>query len=302
MLAGKVGVIENVITQPVRRNGIVDIVAFVCIPVLRQLFRAENKHGFVAVLIILYNRESCESLAETDTIRENAAVEFFKLADDCENSVTLEIVEHSPDFALLEARCFVGQLVLRNIIQKLFENVVECDKVNILRRVLAVRSRNVLDYDVRNLLQLLFVVPKLFKELNKVIGVLETLSLLHRIVGIITSFAAKIDGGKSIYGHIGAFIDRHETHHLFLGDIRFEDGFAPDPVRALFRDCFLRQLIAEFYFKLSSIQTALSGNAGNIEFALSFGCFLGYKGGRGKNETQLVNALKLFFKFLIRID
>lgn len=66
MLAGKVGVIENVITQPVRRNGIVDIVAFVCIPVLRQLFRAENKNGFVAVLIILDDRERSKSFAKTD--------------------------------------------------------------------------------------------------------------------------------------------------------------------------------------------------------------------------------------------
>ena len=79
MLAGKVGVIENVITQPVRRNGIVDIVAFVCIPVLRQLFRAENKNGFVAVLIILDDRERSKSFAKTDAISKNTAVEFLKL-------------------------------------------------------------------------------------------------------------------------------------------------------------------------------------------------------------------------------
>ena len=258
MLAGKVGVIENVITQPVRRNGIVDIVAFVCIPVLRQLFRAENKNGFVAVLIILNDRERSKSFAKTDAISKNTAVEFLKLTDDGENSVTLEVVKHPPDFAFLKARCFIGQLVLRNIIKELFEDVIERDKIDILRCVLTIRGGDILNHNIRDFLQLFLVIPELFKKSQKVVGVLKALSLLHWIIGVVAALTAKIDSGESIDRHIGAFIDRHEAHHLLLCDVRFENRLTSDPVRTLLGDRFLGQLIAEFYFKLSAIQTAFS--------------------------------------------
>ena len=258
MLAGKVGVIENVITQPVRRNGIVDIVAFVCIPVLRQLFRAENKNGFVAVLIILNDRERGEGLTQTNAVRQNTAVEFLKFTNDGKNSVPLEVVEHSPYFAFLEARCFIGQLVLRNIIKELFEDVIERDKIDILRCVLTIRGGDILNHNIRDFLQLFLVIPELFKKSQKVVGVLKALSLLHWIIGVVAALTAKIDSGESIDRHIGAFIDRHEAHHLLLCDVRFENRLTSDPVRTLLGDRFLGQLIAEFYFKLSAIQTAFS--------------------------------------------
>ena len=112
MLTGKVGVIEDVVSQSVCCNGIVDIIALVCIPVLRELFRAENKHRFVAVLIILNDRKRSERLAETNAVCQNTAVEFFEFADDGENCIALEVIKHSPDFAFLEACCFVRQLIL----------------------------------------------------------------------------------------------------------------------------------------------------------------------------------------------
>ena len=63
MLTGKVRMVEDVVSQPVCCDGIVDIVALIGVPVFRELFRAENKHGFVAVLIILDDRKSSESFA-----------------------------------------------------------------------------------------------------------------------------------------------------------------------------------------------------------------------------------------------
>ena len=133
VFAGKVRMIEHIIAQTVCGNGIIDIVALICIPVLRELFGAENKHGFVAVLIILNHRKRSECLAETDAVCQNTAVEFFEFADDGKNRVTLEVIKHSPDFAFLKARCFVRQFVLRNVIKELFENVIECNKIDILR-------------------------------------------------------------------------------------------------------------------------------------------------------------------------
>ena len=122
--------IENIVSQPIRCNGIVDIVALICVPVFRELFRTENKHRFVAVLVIL---DDGKRLAETNAVCQNAAVEFFEFADNGKNRVTLEVIKHSPDFAFLKARCFVRQLVLRNVIKELFEDVIECNKIDILR-------------------------------------------------------------------------------------------------------------------------------------------------------------------------
>ena len=101
--------IKNIIAQPILRDGIVDIVALVGRPVLGQFFRAEYQHGFIAVFVVFDDRQRCEGFAEADAVRQNAAVEFFKLADDRQHCVFLEVVEHIPDFRLLEARCLIGQ-------------------------------------------------------------------------------------------------------------------------------------------------------------------------------------------------
>lgn len=107
-------------------------------------------------------------------------------------------------------------------------------------------------------MQLFPVVPELLKELQKVVGVFKALGFLHRIISVISALTAEIDGGKPVDRHIGALIDRHEAHHLLLRYVRFENRLAPDPVRALFRDSFLCQLVAELYFELGAVQTAFS--------------------------------------------
>lgn len=112
MLTGKIRMIEHIIAQAVCGNGIVDIVALVCIPVLRKFFGAENKHRFVAVLVILDDGKRSEGFTKTYAICQNAAVKFLKFTDDGKNCIALEVIKHSPDFAFLKARCFVRQLVL----------------------------------------------------------------------------------------------------------------------------------------------------------------------------------------------
>ena len=83
--------------------------------------------------------------------------------------------------------------------------------------------------------------------------VLKALCPHHCIISVVAALAAKINGSKAIDGHIGTLIDRHKAHHLLLCDVRFENRLALDPVCALFRNRFLRQLIAELYFKLGAI-------------------------------------------------
>ena len=112
MLTGKIGMIEDIVSKSICRNGIVDIVALVCIPVLGELFGAEHKHRLVAVLVILDDGKRGEGFTKTYAICQNAAVEFLKLADDGKNRIALEVIEHPPYFAFLKACRFVRQFVL----------------------------------------------------------------------------------------------------------------------------------------------------------------------------------------------
>ena len=164
MLSRQVGVIQHIIAQPVFCDGIVDIVALICIPVFGQLLRAEHQHGFIAVFVILDDGKSCEGFTETHTIRQNTAVEFFQLADNRKNGIPLEVIEHFPDFALFEAGCLIGQLVRRNVIQKLMENVVKSKEIDIFRRVFTVRSRDVFYHNIGDFLKFFLIIPKLLKE------------------------------------------------------------------------------------------------------------------------------------------
>ena len=152
MLTGKVGMIEDIISQSICRNGIIDIVALVCIPVLRELFRAKDKHRFVAVLIILDHCKRSKCLAETNAVCQNTAVEFLKFADDGKNCVALEVIKHPPDFTFLKTRCLVRQFVFRYIIKKFVENIIKRNKIDVFRCVFAVCSRNVFNHNVCNFL------------------------------------------------------------------------------------------------------------------------------------------------------
>ena len=119
---------QNIITETIPCDRVVEIIAFVGIPVSRELLRAQYEDSFVAVFIILDHRKSREGLTETDAVSENTTVVFFQLIDDCETSLTLEVIQHLPDLALLEAGGFVGQHILGNVFQKLVEDIVQTPK------------------------------------------------------------------------------------------------------------------------------------------------------------------------------
>ena len=123
-LTRKVGMIKDVVAQSVGNQRIVDVVAAVSNPVVVQLLRAKHEHRLVAVLIVFYDRKGRERLAETHGIGKYAAVVFLKVVDDIESRVALEIIDFSPDDAILEAGGLVGENVLRNIFKELVEDIV----------------------------------------------------------------------------------------------------------------------------------------------------------------------------------
>ena len=115
---------QHIIIQSVGGNGIIDIVVFVGIPVFCQFFGAEDKYGFVPVFIIFNNGKGGKSFAQTNAVSQDTAVVLLQLVDNGKNSIPLKIIKHTPDLALLESGCLIGQDILRNIVQKFAENMV----------------------------------------------------------------------------------------------------------------------------------------------------------------------------------
>ena len=99
---------QHIIIQPVGGNGIVDIVVLIGIPVLRQLFGAENKYRLVPVFIIFYHGKGSKGFAQTNAVCQNTAVILLQLVNDGKNGIPLEVIEHIPDLALLEPGRLIG--------------------------------------------------------------------------------------------------------------------------------------------------------------------------------------------------
>ena len=104
--------VKHIVAESIGSNRVVDIVVLIGVPVVRQLLGAKHQDGFVAVFVVFYNRKRSEGFTETNAVCKNTAVVFFQLIDNSKGSIALEIIEHSPDFALLEAGCFVGKNIL----------------------------------------------------------------------------------------------------------------------------------------------------------------------------------------------
>ena len=89
---------------------------------------------------------------QADAVRQNAAVVFFQFADDGQNGIALEAIQHPPDFALLETAGLIWKHVFGDVLQELVEYVVERVKVNEIRRVFLISCGNALDDDIGNIL------------------------------------------------------------------------------------------------------------------------------------------------------
>ena len=213
---------KNIVAESVCSDGIVDVVIFICIPVFCQLLRAKYKDRFISVFIVFNDSESRESFTKTDTVSQNAAVVLFEFVDNGKRCIFLEVVELIPDFAVLKTCRFVRQYVLRYILQKLTEHVVERDEINQFRRILVISSRNVFQNNISDVLQLFFIVPKRIEDLQ-VPRREWSLEAVHHIVAIVAAFASNIYRRESIQRHVSCFfssgVGNHKSGHVLAGCI-----------------------------------------------------------------------------------
>ena len=122
--------IQNVIPKPVCGKWIVNEVSAIGHPVLRQLFRTENEDILIATLVVFDNSKRSESLAKTNAVRKNAAVVLFQFIDNSKGGIFLKVEQLVPNNAVLKACSLIWKNILRNILQKFAENVVDSHKID----------------------------------------------------------------------------------------------------------------------------------------------------------------------------
>ena len=255
-IAGKVRMEQNIVVQPVRCNRVIDIVVLVCIPVFSQLLRAKHQHRLVSIFVILYNCQRSECFTKTDAISKDAAVVLFQFVDDGKHGIPLEIVQHTPDFALLETSSLVRQFIFRDIIQKFTEHMIQGHKIDELRRIFCIGCADVFQNHVRDILHLFTIIPQSIKKLHILLGE-RSFHAVDYVVAVIATLTADVHRRKPIDWHIGRLccfrIHSHKASHVFTGGIRFEFCFFLDPVSTLFCDSSLGHLIAQLDFKLCTV-------------------------------------------------
>ena len=302
---GKVCMKQHIIVKPVSCNRIVDIVILIGIPVLRQPLGAQHKNRFVPVFIVFNHGQRSESLAQTDAIRQDAAVILFQLIDDGQHRIPLEVVQHAPDLALLEACCLIWQDILGDVLQELAEDIVQCNEVNHFRRVFVERSRDVFNDGFRHILQLIPVIPDGVEQLHIGLRHRSVIHAVDHIVHIVTAFASQVDRCKSGNRHVDDLLltagNRHKRTHVVSGNIGFEFCLSANPVSALLSNRLLGHLIAQLDLKLRAIKTLLPAQTRNIEFPALLGFLLPDEGRRRKDKPKLVHVFQLLLQFPVGI-
>ena len=130
---------QDIIIQPIRCNRVVHIVVLIGIPVFRQLFGTQHQNRLVSILIILYDCQCGKGLI-----------------DDSKHRILLEVVQQTPDFALLESGCLIRQFVFRDVVQKLAEHMIQRHKVDELRGIFSISRADILQYYICDILHFMY--------------------------------------------------------------------------------------------------------------------------------------------------
>ena len=308
---------EYVVVQAIRCNRVVDIIVLIGVPVLRELFRAEHQHGFIAALIVLDHRESREGFPESHTVCQNAAVISLKLIDDGKHRIALKVIEQAPDFALFKSGCLVRQHILGDIVQKFMKHVVERHKIDELRRILLIDGTDSLNDRLGHILHSAPVIPKRLKVPDSRLGNLCLLSrflfdaedILNKTV---SALCPQIDGGKFLKRGINRGrkrgLYRHRAVKSSISRICFEFRLFPNPRRALSCNAALREFVPEFNLEFRPVETGLARKLRNIKFlSLLFSVSqpsrtVIHKARRGVEKAEFFDTFQFFLQGLIGID
>ncbi|GBE30618.1 hypothetical protein BMS3Bbin04_01653 [bacterium BMS3Bbin04] len=134
----QIGVSQHSECKPISEEGVACIVFAVDLPVIFQLFGAENEHATVEKFKVLYDRQRFERFSQADTVCDDAAVMLQNLVDRTLYAVLLEIIKHVPHAGFEEAGFLVKEPATFCLRQVILKNVEERLEVNELRRMVLI--------------------------------------------------------------------------------------------------------------------------------------------------------------------
>ena len=280
-------------------------------PVVRELFRAKDEHGFVPQLVVFHHSERGEGFAEADAISENAAVVGFEFVDDADRRVALEVEELLPDDSILIAGAVVGHDVLGDVFEKLAEDVVEHHEVDALRGVFRVDIGDVFADLAGDILQFFLVGPDLFEQAQVALGHHRAGELVDDVREGVALLIAEIHGSESLEREIdiGFAVPRPDAGHLLhggFGGVRAERDLAADPLRALAGDGSLGELVAKLDLELGAVEAALPFELRDEKLTSFLRHFVGGLAvdecGRGEDEFDGLHLLQFSLERLVGVD
>src|SRR3990172_86819 len=162
---------EDVKAEAIIDKRIESVVIAVYRPVLPQFLRAQDEYALILQLEILYHRKGLVSFAQTDAVREYAAVVLQDFVDCALGPVPLELEKRPPDARINDLDVEIKQAAFFLVREEGLENMKECLVVNELRGVVLVNLRQVMKHLVLYILDQRVVVPQRIKpgfEVNPV--------------------------------------------------------------------------------------------------------------------------------------
>ena len=256
LVAAKVSVIQHIVVEAISDEDIALVVLGINRPVFPKLLWCKHQHPIIPQFIVFDNRQSREGLAQTNAVGNNAAAVLFDFVNSAHDPIPLELVELVPNKGLLDACPGLDDGLFREFPQIRFEDVIEGNKVDGLRRIFLVE-----DFHFReNLFRHIFHGGRVFPDsVKKLQEALCCATSVHAGIGVIAQrrrqpqpVTGKVH--RTLNGNIllGVFILHIGEAHLrrVRFPVRFDAHLLPKPFGALLSNGGLGQLVAELQLEI----------------------------------------------------
>ncbi len=132
-VTGQVGMVQNVVVEPVGREDVAPVVGLVEGPVIPQAFGTEDQNPVVAQLEVFDDRQGLEGLTEADAVGNDAATMALQLVDGSEHPIPLELEQLAPDHRVTDAGGGTDDPLLVQFLPEIPEQMVEHHQIDVER-------------------------------------------------------------------------------------------------------------------------------------------------------------------------
>jgi len=131
-VAGQVGMVQNVVIEPIRGEDVAAVVGLVEGPIVAQALRAEDQRAVVAQLVVLDDGQRLEGLTQADAVGDDAAAEAVQFVDGADGGIALEAIELVPDDSVADTGGGLDDALLVQRLVSFAEQVVKDQRIDVV--------------------------------------------------------------------------------------------------------------------------------------------------------------------------